>query len=209
MTKQNLIQRLFGRTEEQTTRQVYHSIVKKLNLFASEQVKKAELAYLKADGRVEICKPEKCYNSRYQYTETFGGGITFNGCKSEDMRYGSQKRYNNNKIKYFIETVPKGTFSVKSEKLHKTIEADTILRLIIDGTFGSYSRNYYFLNGKDTKFSRDFTPSMYDDKEPDDSFEDYRYLYNADRKSDDARPLIHAMELTLGKEPIAPRYLHK
>jgi len=106
---------------------------------------------------VKIAKKGNWFNTRYDYAEIFGGGRELVDCSEESLRHGRMSISDYSTA--YLTATERGHFVVKSEGLNRVIECDTILR-ISNLTFHDNCKHYYFLNGRDTGFVRDYTPSM-------------------------------------------------
>ncbi|MFA5992664.1 MAG: hypothetical protein WC796_03090 [Candidatus Pacearchaeota archaeon] len=163
----------------------------------SRVVDRTELEILKDLKGIKIAEPGYWFNTRYDYAEILGGGREFRDSRKCDLRHGSMDLGDYSTA--YLSALGQGSFVVRSEKLSRDVECDSVLR-ILNTLFGNSCMHYYFYQAKDTGFVRNFCPSM-GGGNPQDYFENPSYQLKQPALKRCA-PLIRGMELTLGRSII-------
>jgi len=166
-----------------------------------ENLEKKELE----EKGVQIAEPGKFWNTRFEYAEVQGFGVSyFNGepihqegglKKSEDLvlRHG---RYIHPFVwsEQYLTVAERGKMTVVSKL--GDFDCDLILRDNPTSPLWGDCDHMYFLNKEFTGYLREFTPSMMGGT-PKDRRVDYEKIRN---KVEWSIPLIRRMELELGRE---------
>jgi len=183
---------------------IIKKIRRKVQEYGEKLEEKLQNSLNKSHG-ITIAEPGKIFNNRYEYAESFGGGIELD--EGSQIRAGMMK---NDETYMSINALDKGKMRVFSEKGAVkcdgkwAIECDTILRYRGNPAYNE-ARSFYFNDGKDTGIIRIFTPTMYGGKPKDVGLGD-RIWERENLLGEDSKyrlqkldPLIDAMEFELGR----------
>jgi len=138
---------------------------------------------LESTNGIIVAKEGCWFNTRYDYAEVFGGGMSES--EGSIMRYARMPET-------YITVAQKGKMTVKSDS-QGDFECDTILRS--NNRFSS-CKHLYFNEGNFTGLYRKFTPSM-GGGTPTDKIVDYCKIEDIVKYS---QPLIRRMEIEVGRK---------